>query len=127
MFAILVVASSALQLPTPLTQGAGSAGVATRRGVMGGAVAAAAAAAAIAAPPRAFAEDKVVKVPATKIGITPGGVKYFTKEAGSCSPFNPCVPQAGDIVKIKYKAYLSNVRGLAVASPRPRRGCCCWC
>lgn len=47
-------------------------------------------------------------VPKSKIGVTPGGVKYFDKESGSCSPFNPCVPQAGDIVKIKYKAYLSN-------------------
>jgi len=47
-------------------------------------------------------------VPKSKVGVTPGGVKYFDKEPGSCSPFNPCVPQAGDLVKIKYKAYLSN-------------------
>ena len=38
-----------------------------------------------------------------------GGVKYFTKvEDTTCSPFNPCSPQAGDIVKIKYKSFLSN-------------------
>jgi FKBP-type peptidyl-prolyl cis-trans isomerase len=55
---------------------------------------------------QARADDKVV--PKAKVGVTPGGVKYFDKESGSCSPFNPCVPQAGDIVKIKYKAYLSN-------------------
>ena len=54
----------------------------------------------------ALADDKVV--PKSKVGVTPGGVKYFDKAPGSCSPFNPCVPQAGDIVKIKYKAYLSN-------------------
>ena len=66
--------------------------------------AAAAGLAAVSLP--ALAEDKVV--PKSKIGVTPGGVKYFDKAPGSCSPFNPCVPQAGDIVKIKYKAYLSN-------------------
>ena len=55
----------------------------------------------------AIAEDVVV--PKSKIGVTPGGVKYFTKVAdNTCSPFNPCTPQAGDIVKIKYKSYLSN-------------------
>lgn len=64
-----------------------------------------AAAAAVVGLP-ALADDKVV--PKSKIGVTPGGVKYFDKEPGTCSPFNPCVPQQGDIVKIKYKAYLSN-------------------
>ena len=48
-------------------------------------------------------------VPKSKVGVTPGGVKYFTKDdANSCSPFNPCSPQKGDIVKIKYKSFLSN-------------------
>lgn len=64
----------------------------------------AAAVAAVGLP--ALADDKVV--PKSKVGVTPGGVKYFDKEPGSCSPFNPCVPQKGDFVKIKYKAYLSN-------------------
>jgi len=92
-------AASALQLPaTP----SGSTASSTRRSIVGGALAAAAA---VTVPP-AFADDKVVS--ASKVGVTPGGVKYFTKEPGSCSPFNPCVPQAGDFVKIKYKAYLSN-------------------
>merc|ERR1719352_2149612 len=69
-------------------------------------VLAAAAAAAALRPAQALADEKVV--PKSKVGVTPGGVKYFEKEPGSCSPFNPCVPQKGDIVKIKYKAYLSN-------------------
>merc|ERR1719163_529972 len=48
-------------------------------------------------------------VPASKVGVTPGGVKFFTKDtADTCSPFNPCSPQPGDIVKIKYKSFLSN-------------------
>ena len=48
-------------------------------------------------------------VPASKVGVTPGGVKYFTKVTDdTCSPFNPCSPQPGDIVKIKYKSFLSN-------------------
>jgi FKBP-type peptidyl-prolyl cis-trans isomerase len=54
----------------------------------------------------AFADEKII--PKSKVGVTPGGVKYFDKSPGACSPFNPCVPQAGDFVKIKYKAYLSN-------------------
>jgi len=58
-------------------------------------------------PQQAHAEESKV-VSASKVGVTNGGVKYFVKEPGSCSPFNPCVPQAGDLVKIKYKAYLSN-------------------
>jgi len=62
--------------------------------------------AAAALPLSAVADEKVVAT--SKVGVTPGGVKYFVKESGSCSPFNPCVPQQGDIVKIKYKAYLSN-------------------
>ena len=57
-------------------------------------------------PQRAGAE---VVVPKSKVGVTPGGVKYFDKDPNdSCSPFNPCSPQAGDIVKIKYKSFLSN-------------------
>jgi FKBP-type peptidyl-prolyl cis-trans isomerase len=66
----------------------------------------AAAAAATLPSARVLAEDKVV--PKAKVGVTPGGVKYFDKEGGSCSPFNPCVPQAGDFIKVKYKAFLSN-------------------
>lgn len=55
----------------------------------------------------ATAED--VKVKAASVGVTPGGVKFFDKvTTDTCSPFNPCSPQAGDIVKIKYKSYLSN-------------------
>jgi len=49
------------------------------------------------------------KIEASKVGVTPGGVKYFTKVTDTtCSPFNPCSPQAGDVVKIKYKSFLSN-------------------
>lgn len=56
-----------------------------------------------------FADDTAVVVPKSKVGVTPGGVKYFDKDPkDSCSPFNPCTPQAGDIVKIKYKSFLSN-------------------
>ena len=73
----------------------------SRRDIM-----AAAAAGLAAANSKPVWADKAI--PQAKIGVTPGGVKYFDKEPGSCSPFNPCVPQAGDIVKIKYKAYLSN-------------------
>merc|ERR1719440_1247242 len=48
-------------------------------------------------------------IPPTKIGVTPSGVKYFTKVSeDTCSPFNPCSPQKNDIVKIKYKSFLSN-------------------
>jgi FKBP-type peptidyl-prolyl cis-trans isomerase len=72
----------------------------------------AAAAAAVALRPTqtlaASKKEETKVVPKTKVGTTPGGVKYFDKEPGSCSPFNPCVPQAGDIVKIKYKSFLSN-------------------
>ena len=65
------------------------------------------AAAAAVLPVAAANADQVV--PASKVGITPGGVKYFTKdESTTCSPFNPCTPQKGDIVKIKYKSFLSN-------------------
>lgn len=50
-----------------------------------------------------------VVVPPAKIGLTPNGVKYFTKDgADTCSPFNPCSPQSGDFVKLKYKSFLSN-------------------
>ena len=53
------------------------------------------------------AADKVV--PKSKIGVTPGGVKYFDKDpSNTCSPFNPCTPQVGDFVKIRYKSFLSN-------------------
>jgi len=42
---------------------------------------------------------------------TPGGVKYFDLQEGSCDLFNVvCSPQKGDLVKIKYKGYLSNGR-----------------
>ena len=48
-------------------------------------------------------------IPQTKIGVTPGGVKFFTKDStDTCSPFNPCSPQPGDVVKLKYKSFLSN-------------------
>jgi hypothetical protein len=60
-------------------------------------------------PLPSVAEDAAVVVPKSKVGVTPGGVKYFDKDPkDSCSPFNPCSPQAGDIVKIKYKSFLSN-------------------
>eukprot|EP00322_Chrysochromulina_rotalis_P021002 CAMPEP_0115865184 /NCGR_PEP_ID=MMETSP0287-20121206/19589_1 /TAXON_ID=412157 /ORGANISM="Chrysochromulina rotalis, Strain UIO044" /LENGTH=198 /DNA_ID=CAMNT_0003319685 /DNA_START=15 /DNA_END=611 /DNA_ORIENTATION=+ len=100
---VCTATASALRLPTPDADGAIS-----RRSIVGSTLAAAAASAAVAAsvPLAALAEDKVV--PKSKVGVTPGGVKYFDKEPGSCSPFNPCIPQQGDIVKIKYKAYLSN-------------------
>ena len=79
--------------------------VSTRRNAL--ANAAAAAAAGVLAVRPAIAED--VKVNAAKVGVTPGGVKFFDKvTADTCSPFNPCTPQAGDIVKIKYKSFLSN-------------------
>jgi len=79
--------------------------VSTRRNAL--ANAAAAAAAGVLAVRPAIAED--VKVNAAKVGVTPGGVKFFDKvTTDTCSPFNPCTPQAGDIVKIKYKSYLSN-------------------
>jgi len=71
------------------------------------ALSAASSAFAAALPQQAHAEEGTV-VSSAKVGVTPGGVKYFDKAPGSCSPFNPCVPQAGDVVKIKYKAYLSN-------------------
>lgn len=46
---------------------------------------------------------------ARKFYSTPGGVKYFDLEEGSCALFNvACTPQEGDLVKIKYKGYLSN-------------------
>merc|ERR1719261_1977752 len=79
--------------------------VSTRRNALVNAAAAAAAGGLAVRP--AIAED--VKVNAAKVGVTPGGVKFFDKvTADTCSPFNPCVPQAGDIVKIKYKSFLSN-------------------
>uniref|UniRef100_A0A6T8DGP2 peptidylprolyl isomerase n=1 Tax=Prymnesium polylepis TaxID=72548 RepID=A0A6T8DGP2_9EUKA len=66
--------------------------------------AAAAAALAVGRPQQALA-DKVVP----KFFSTAGGVKYFDKEEGSCALFNvACSPREGDLVKIKYKAYLSN-------------------
>ena len=41
--------------------------------------------------------------------VAQGGVKYFDLEEGKCALFNvACSPQKGDLVKIKYKAYLSN-------------------
>eukprot|EP00322_Chrysochromulina_rotalis_P011809 CAMPEP_0115843370 /NCGR_PEP_ID=MMETSP0287-20121206/8278_1 /TAXON_ID=412157 /ORGANISM="Chrysochromulina rotalis, Strain UIO044" /LENGTH=240 /DNA_ID=CAMNT_0003297063 /DNA_START=15 /DNA_END=738 /DNA_ORIENTATION=+ len=93
---VCTATASALRLPTPDADGAIS-----RRSIVGSTLAAAAASAAVAAsvPLAALAEDKVV--PKSKVGVTPGGVKYFDKEPGSCSPFNPCIPQQGDIVKIK--------------------------
>jgi len=75
----------------------------TRRAAVSGA-----AAAALSAPLQVLAAEGT-KVDPSKVGVTPGGVKYFTKVADTtCSPFNPCSPQAGDIVKIKYKSFLSN-------------------
>lgn len=59
-------------------------------------------------PRVANAAEQSKVISSSKVGVTKGGVKYFDKEPGSCSPFNPCVPQPGDLVKIKYKAYLSN-------------------
>ena len=59
---------------------------ATRQSLNRRAVLAAAAAATLPSA-RVLAEDKVV--PKAKVGVTPGGVKYFDKEGGSCSPFNP--------------------------------------
>ena len=57
----------------------------------------------------ALPANAATEVPKDKVGVTPGGVKYFTKVSDTtCSPFNPCTPQEGDIVKIKYKSYLSN-------------------
>jgi FKBP-type peptidyl-prolyl cis-trans isomerase len=88
---IAAQAAAALQLPASTT----------RRSVLGGL-------AAVAVSPYAVVAEDGKVVPKTKVGVTPGGVKYFDKEPGKCSPFNPCVPQAGDIVKIKYKSYLSN-------------------
>lgn len=73
---------------------------ASRRAVLSGAAAA-------ALSPLVAQADTVVD--ARKVGVTPGGVKYFTKVADTtCSPFNPCSPQKGDIVKLKYKSFLSN-------------------
>ena len=87
----LLAACAALKLPSAVN----------RRAALTGAAATAASAALPAVA------DTVV--PKTKIGVTPGGVKYFTKdESSSCSPFNPCTPQQGDIVKIKYKSFLSS-------------------
>ena len=41
--------------------------------------------------------------------MTPGGVRYFDKVVeNTCSPFNPCSPQPGDFIKLKYKSFLSN-------------------
>ena len=90
----LALVAQALRVPPPLP---------TRRDAL-----VTAAAAAVAAVPslRASADQAV---PASKVGVTPGGVRYFDKSTEStCSPFNPCSPQAGDIVKIKYKSFLSN-------------------
>ena len=48
-------------------------------------------------------------VPKSKVGVTPGGVRYFDKDpSNNCQPFNPCSPQEGDFVKIKYKSFLAN-------------------
>ena len=76
--------------------------VSTRRSAL-----AAAAAAVVGVTVRPATAD--VAVPPAKVGVTPGGVKFFEKvSADTCSPFNPCTPQVGDIVKIKYKSFLSN-------------------
>ena len=81
--------------------------VSTRRNAL--ATAAAAAAGVLAVRPATAADSGDVKVKAASVGVTPGGVKFFDKvTADTCSPFNPCTPQAGDIVKIKYKSFLSN-------------------
>ena len=79
--------------------------VSTRRNAL--ATAAAAAAGVLAVRPATADTD--IKVKAANVGVTPGGVKFFDKvTTDTCSPFNPCSPQAGDIVKIKYKSFLSN-------------------
>lgn len=63
------------------------------------------AAATLAVAPRSASADQVV----SKFVTTPGGVKYFDVKEGSCALFNvACSPQEGDLVKISYKAYLSN-------------------
>ena len=68
-------------------------------------VATAAAAALVLAPRQRASADQVVR----KFFTTEGGVKYFDVEEGKCALFNvACSPQKGDLVKIKYKAYLSN-------------------
>merc|ERR1719247_1730718 len=47
--------------------------------------------------------------PSEESYICPLDRNDFDKDpTNSCSPFNPCSPQAGDIVKIKYKSFLSN-------------------
>ncbi|KAL1498542.1 hypothetical protein AB1Y20_013863 [Prymnesium parvum] len=44
-----------------------------------------------------------------KFYVTDGGVKYFDLQEGECKLFNvACTPRRGDLVKIKYKAFLSN-------------------
>jgi len=65
------------------------------------AIGSAAAAAALAINP--------ARATAREFFSTPGGVKYFDIQEGSCDLFNvACSPQKGDLVKIKYKGYLSN-------------------
>ncbi len=51
-----------------------------------------------------------VQAAAPKFFATPGGVKYFDLKEGSCAPFTTCTPQAGELVVIEYKSYLSNGR-----------------
>lgn len=96
---VLLPLASALVVQSPIAQRESI----PRRSVF---AAAAAAAAAVVAPFQVRADTIV---PKTKVGVTPGGVRYFDKVSeNSCSPFNPCTAQAGDFVKIKYKSYLSN-------------------
>jgi hypothetical protein len=87
---LLPLSACALTVPSPPV---------TRRAVVGGALAAAAASASPVAASAADVPADAKVVPKSKVGVTPGGVKYFDKAPGSCSPFNPCVPQAGDFVK----------------------------
>jgi len=99
-----VLLSVALVVPAASLVPSSRAGsrISTRRDAL-----AAAAAATLGVAVRPAIADTAV--PAAKVGVTPGGVKYFTKVTDdTCSPFNPCTPQKNDLVKIKYKSFLSN-------------------
>lgn len=96
----LVVSSSALLLDTPASTRPRSFG---RRELISSATAASAATALLGAPLRTPAASE------RKFYATEGGVKYFDLEEGQCKLFNvACTPQKGDLLKIKYDAFLSN-------------------
>ena len=60
-----------------------------------------------AAAAAALLLEKPASAAAPQFFETEGGVKYFDLEVGKCGTFNvACVPQAGDLIKLKYKAYL---------------------